>query len=156
GGLFYWGTTVQADWLLLPLIALGAFLLLAVYQLVDWANDLYKVEGGMLLDLNRKPLGKSRSLRQAELTAIQNVIAEQKGLWANLFDFGDVKIIVPGSEEGILWEGLRSPGRVQERILRERRAWIDGKEEKERLAQQEDLMLYCRFISQELSEKNRS
>ncbi|MDC7219297.1 MAG: cyclic nucleotide-binding domain-containing protein [Spirochaetales bacterium] len=156
GALFVWGRLNEADWTVLPLIALGALLLYMTYHGVDWANDLYRVKGGMLLDVNRKPLGKEKSQRQAELTAIQNVIAEQKGLWANLFDYGDVKIILPGSEGGILWEGIKSPGRVQERILRERKAWIEAQEEGERQSQQEDMMLYYRYISQELSEKNRS
>jgi hypothetical protein len=156
GALFYWGTTIQADWLFLPLIGWAVFLFLIIYQLADWANDLYKVEKGMLLDVNRKPLGKEKSQRQAELGVIQNVIAEQKGLWANLFDFGNIRIILPGSEGAVIWEGIKNPRRAQEQILLERRASMEIREEKERRSQQEDLMLYCRFISQELSEKDRS
>jgi hypothetical protein len=135
---------------------LGMTALLFLYEMVDWANDLYKVEGGFLLDLNKKPLGKERSSRQAELSVIQNVIAEQKGIWANLWDYGNLRIIIPGSGEGILWEGIRHPERAQSLILRERRAWMDSLSEKERQEQQKDLMLYCRILSQELSENNRS
>ena len=136
GVLYYWGGQSRADWILLPLLALGLLVLLILYRIVDWANDLYRVDGGLLLDVNRKPLGKEKTRRQAELSAIQNVMAEQKGLWANLFDFGDIRIVVPGSGGGILWEGMKNPVKVQERILRERRAWLDEAEEKERLAQQ--------------------
>ncbi len=143
------------EWLILLLIALGLILALLLYRVVDWANDLYKVAGGYLLDVNRKPLGKEKCRRQAELGVIQNVIAEQKGIWANLLDFGNIRIIIPGSGEGILWEGLRNPERVQNLILRERRSWLDSLGEKERLEQQEDLMLYCRILSQELSGNNR-
>ncbi len=156
GGLYWGGKISSADWVQLPLAAVMILAGLILYRLVDWANDLFKVEGGYLLDVNRKPLGEERTSRQAELSAIQNVIAEQKGLWANLFDYGDIRIILSGSGQGLLWEGMKHPRRVQERILFERRAWLDGLEEKERLSQQEDLMLYCRFLSQELSEKNRS
>jgi hypothetical protein len=94
--------------------------------------------------------------KQAELDSIQNVIAEQKGFWANIFDYGDVRVIVPGSGAEIILAGVKKPRLVQERLLLERKKWKDQLLEKESLAGQEDMKLYLSYASQELLKKSRS
>lgn len=139
----------------LPFLAFGASLCLFLYVLIDWLNDTYRIEEGYLLDENREPLGRKRVKKQVELVSIQNVITIQKGIGPNLFDYGTVEVIVPGRGDPLSLEGVKRPGRVQDRILEERDRWREKTLRREGEARREELKLYVSRITQELSEKGR-
>ena len=102
------GTAIAAGVLL-------AGLLWAIYEYVDWANDLYQVTPEQILALHRKPLGDEER-RSAALENILSLEYDRPSFLARMMDFGTVKATV--GQVSFTFDEVSDPIHVQEDIFR--------------------------------------
>jgi hypothetical protein len=132
--------------LLLSLPPLG----LLLYRWEDWRNDIFKVAGDSVFDVDKKPLGKEMTRRQTQLVQIENITARQKGFASWLFNAGSVRIILPGETGEFEFEDVKDPWFVQDELLRLRTEAL----EKQKMSQQDErfqeLLDLADLLAQEL------
>ena len=128
------------------------FLSILLWRIQDWRNDLYKVVDGKIIDINKKPFGKSESNNLADIGFVTNIRSERKGLLQYLFNYGDVLIETAGGS--IRFETVSSPLNVQSRLLQLRESWKEKEEKKKRNQQFQDFLVYSEIYKQE-EEQNR-
>ena len=133
--LFYYLTPAL---LALPIVW-GTMLILCLFDVAwlgwvfeDWRNDIFMITDQYIFDIDRLPLGLSESRKQAELTKIENVRAEQSGLFPNVFKYGDVHVETAGADSNIVFENVKEPDKIQNEIFARRQLLIT------RLARQEE------------------
>ena len=102
-------TGVSLAWLFLMVLAVGWFL----WGYVDYRNDMYAVTDEKIIDVEMKPLGLYAQRREGSLDRVQNVVAEQRGIWANFFNYGDVVIKTAAADEGFTFLFVPNPRLVQ-------------------------------------------
>jgi len=96
------------------MLFLFAIFLWMVYVYVDWRNDIFMLTLDQIIDLDRKPLGKTRR-RSAPLENVLSIEYERLGFWGYLFNFGTVYIVVGNSR--LSFDHVYNPSRVQEDIF---------------------------------------
>jgi len=102
-------------WLILWLIILANVVaaLFFLYNLVDWANDIYQVTDRHILDIDRKPLGQDMR-KSAPLEQILSTRVGQN-FWQRLLNYGDVLIRVGEAE--FSFDGVVNPSMVQQEVF---------------------------------------
>lgn len=107
-----------------------------LYQYIDWTNDIFRVTGDQIMDIDRKPFG-TEERRAAPLDNILSTEYKRLGLAGYLFNFGTVYISVGGTQ--MAFEDVMDPAGVQSDIDRHRMARIEAKKKAE-LAAERDRM----------------
>ncbi|MBI9100657.1 MAG: hypothetical protein JEY91_19450, partial [Spirochaetaceae bacterium] len=139
----------RGAYLSLPAIPLFSILL---WRIQDWRNDLYKVSNGKIIDINKKPFGKSESNNLADISFVTNVRSEKKGILQYVFNYGDVLIETAGGN--ICFETVASPLDVQAKLLQLRESWKEAENQKNRERQFQDFLVYSEIYKQ-AEEQNR-
>ena len=67
----------------------------------DYHNDIYVLTDEKIVDIERKPLALSKVTEEFYLDRVQNVKAKQRGIWANVLDYGDVTIQTAAADRGV-------------------------------------------------------
>jgi len=134
------------------LLTLLPFLGIMLWRIQDWRNDLYKVAGGKIVDINRKPFGKSEMSNLADIGYVTNVKAEKKGFLRYLFNYGDVDIETAGGK--LTFETVADPITVQRVLLQQRELWKEEEAKKQRDRQFQDFLVYSEIYKQ-AEEQNR-
>ncbi|MBB6482606.1 hypothetical protein [Spirochaeta isovalerica] len=134
------------------LLTLIPFIAIMLWRVQDWRNDLYKVAGGKIIDINRKPFGKSETSNLADIGFVTNVKAEKKGFLRYLFNYGDVEIETAGGK--LVFETVADPVSVQRTLLQQRELWKEEDFKKERDRQFNDFLVYSEIYKQ-AEEQNR-
>jgi uncharacterized membrane protein YdbT with pleckstrin-like domain len=91
-----------------------------VWRFEDWRNDTFQVSSRYVIDIDRQPFGFGESRKQAELGNVQNVSSDRPGIFATIFNFGDVYIETAGATADITFERVVNPNLVQSDIFRRR------------------------------------
>ncbi|MBE7534091.1 MAG: cyclic nucleotide-binding domain-containing protein [Chloroflexi bacterium] len=94
-------------------------LLWLVWDLENWRNDLYQLDGRYIFDIDRMPFGFGESRKQAPLQNIQNVKAYTPGLLHTIFNYGFVEVETAGVDSNIIFEHVPFPGVVQSDIFQQ-------------------------------------
>jgi len=89
------------------------FVLVLLYHIVDWGNDIYKVTDRHIFDIDRSPFGHESS-KSAPLERILNTSVEQSFL-KRLLRFGTVVINV--GETKFTFDDVYNPSKVQQEIF---------------------------------------
>jgi len=100
-----------------------------IYQLIDWRNDIFRVTGDQILDIDRKPLG-TEERRAAPLDNILGTRYERLGFLGYILNFGTVYIDVGSTQ--FAFEDVLDPAAVQSDIDSRRLARISAKKDTER------------------------
>jgi CRP-like cAMP-binding protein len=100
-----------------------------IYQLLDWRNDIFRVTGDQILDIDRKPFG-TEARRAAPLDNILGTRYERLGFLGYILNYGTVYIDVGSSQ--FAFEDVMDPAAVQSDIDRRRLARISAKKDAER------------------------
>ncbi len=124
----------QALLTLVFLVNLVAFLAI-VYQVWDWANDIYQLTDTQILDIKAIPFGPKQR-KVAPLDKVVSVDFERPSFWAQVFNYGRVTIQT-GPEEPLIFERVASPDQVQQDLFLRMEALRRRREEEEWLRQQE-------------------
>jgi hypothetical protein len=94
-----------------------------VWRFEDWRNDTFQLTNRYVIDIDRRPFGFGESRKQAQLDNIQNVDARRRGLFATIFNFGNVEIETAGATANIVFERIVNPSLVQSDIFQRREAY---------------------------------
>jgi hypothetical protein len=112
-----------------------ASLLWAIYEYVDWSNDIFQVTPDQILDIDKTPLGQVTS----DIAALENILSieyKRIGILQLFFNFGTVFITIGGGRE-MAFEYVFNPSAVQEDIERRRLEKITKKEQETIKAERE-------------------
>jgi len=123
--------------LLVWLIGFLVFFIWAVYQYVDWSNDIFQVTPTQIFDIDKTPLGEEQR-RSAPLENILTIDSRRKGILQLLFNYGTVQINITG-QESMAFEDVLNPTSVQQDIDRRRLASIAKKETDKAAAERDRL-----------------
>jgi len=111
-----------------------------VYQYVDYRNDIYVVTDEQIIDIEKKPLWVAAERREGSLNRVQTVFTEQKGVWANILDYGDVVIRTAALDAGFTFEFVGHPRTVQTVVFQKLEAFRRKQEEQRTKAHQRELV----------------
>jgi len=137
------------SWIVI-LVIVGAILFF-LYNLIDWANDIYQVTDRHIFDIDRKPLGQDIR-KSAPLEQILSTSVEQN-FWQRLLNYGD--LIIRVGEAEFTFDGVVNPSMVQQEVfhrLSSRKMQIDAQE----AGQERDRMIEWLKIYHEQVNGNRS
>lgn len=118
---------------LLP-VALGVFLVLAglhfalltplliwiAYRFEVWRSDFFLASRGYITRVHRRLFGRSVLRHQIEVTSLQNIRTEQRGILSLVFGYGDVILVTTGGAANITLKSVSNPQKVQEVFFRYR------------------------------------
>ncbi len=141
------GTRIEVDPRLVFTAGL-ACLIWAIYRFEDWRNDSFRISGGYVIDLYRKPLGLKETRRQVDLVSVQNIRTEQKGFASFLFRYGNVVLVTAGGASDTVLTGVSKPWRIQEILFRRREEEIRRREYCERNRAKDDLARFAEAMEQ--------
>jgi hypothetical protein len=141
------------------LILAGMFFLFcfAVYNYMDWENDIYQVTPEQIVDVNRKPFG-TEDRKAAPLENILSTEYKRNGILGMLLNYGVVIIMVGGAQ--FRFEDVADPPGVQQDIVRRqqgrvaKKREVEGAADRDRMA--EWLAVYHRTIEEINRERNQS
>jgi CRP-like cAMP-binding protein len=138
-GIYLWNSEAQSfigrnadgklmiDTLMLALPMLSVpFIIWAVWEYIDWKNDIFMVTADEIFDIDRQPFGKEEK-RASQLDSILNTAYTREGFIAYIFNYGTVKITVGGANFD--FQDVADPAGVQADIDRRRMARIAKKNE---------------------------
>ncbi len=141
-----------------PLFAVpySVFLLICLgwlwYRVENWRNDKYILTKTHIIDIYALPLGLFERRRQAEWSKVQNANYEIPNFWANLFNFGNVRVET-ASVEGVLnFDRIPNPRRVQQEIVLRIGEARQAAEQREREQRQSDLSETLQIYNEALQE----
>lgn len=103
-------------WLVPAALGLGSLGWLA-WIIEDWRNEIFQVTPDYVIDIDRSPFGTGEVRKQAPLNNVQNVSADRPGLFATVFNFGNVYIETAGATADITFESVMRPNQVQQDIF---------------------------------------
>jgi uncharacterized membrane protein YdbT with pleckstrin-like domain len=137
-------------------IAYFVFLLICLgwlwFRVENWRNDQYILTKTHIIDIYALPLGLFERRRQAEWNKVQNANYEVPNFWANLFNFGNVRVET-ASVEGVLnFERIPNPRRVQQEIVLRIGEARQAAELQERERRQSDLSETLQIYNEALRE----
>jgi CRP-like cAMP-binding protein len=126
---------------------LGAWLVLTIavllwlwWKVEDYLNDIYVVTDDRLIDIEQRPLMLRGSRKETTLDRVQTVNLQQNGLWANLFDYGNVEVQTAAADGGFVFKMISAPKMVQRTIFQKLDAYRRSQDEKAATARQRELM----------------
>jgi hypothetical protein len=84
----------------------------------DWRNDLYIVGDQVITLIHKRPLWLQNEKDEVLLARVDNVVADTRGLLNNLFQFGDVRILLTGADakSAKVFKSVHRPEDIQEEI----------------------------------------
>jgi hypothetical protein len=110
---------------LLVWISLG--LLWSIYILYEWLFDVVVVTSHRIVDIDQQGLFH-KTITDAGLDKVQDIVYEEKGLLQTFFNFGNVIIYTAGKSGGFAFEHVYKPRIVQERLSKIIKEFKDAQE----------------------------
>jgi len=120
------------------LLGFVAALLWAVWQAIDWRNDLYIMTPDRLIDIEKRPFVFEDRL-EAGLSMIQDVRYTQPSFISMLLDFGDVYLETAGEHGSLTFDSVPHPKRVQSTISERVTAFREMAKISDRERQRQDM-----------------
>lgn len=140
-------------WLVPAAVGLGALGWLT-WVVEDWRNEIFQVTEDYVIDIDRSPFGTGETRKQAPLNNVQNVSADRPGLFATIFNFGNVYIETAGATADITFESVMRPNQVQRDIFARREQLRNRQQQQEKIRRRRELALMFDVYKQAI-EQNR-
>lgn len=115
-------TLLSESLVLGPLTVLGVsfyalvILLLGYLHFFNWFFDIWVVTNERIIDVDQEGVF-SKKIGELALHNVQDVVAEKKGVFATIFDFGKITVETAGAKEEFSFSGLPDPDGVAKKIL---------------------------------------
>lgn len=110
------------------------------WNYIDYRNDVYVVTDDRIIDIEMKPLGLFAQRREGGLERVQNVISVQDGIWAKLFNYGDVVISTAAADEGYTFIMVSNPKLVQATVFQKLDAFRTRQEQQRTRERQREII----------------
>lgn len=92
-------------------------LLWALWKWDDWRNDIYRLAGDRIYDIDRLPLGMREQSKETLITRVTDVTYLVPGPLAHLLNYGDVELKTPGEATQFVFEHVPRPREIQAEIM---------------------------------------
>ena len=138
--------TVSLPLLMIPVIGWW------IYQYIDWTNDIFRVTGDQIMDIDRKPFG-TEERRAAPLDNILSTRYERIGFLGYVINFGTVYIDIGSTQ--FAFEDVLDPAGVQSDIDRRRLARVSAKQAAERAKERNRMADWMATYHQNVDEIRR-
>ena len=112
---------IMANDIIQPIIAvfvLSYYLIMLVFLLTTWTEvylDVWTITTERIINREQNGLF-NRVVSEMDLGVIQDVTAEQKGLFATLLHYGDVHVQTAGTQERFVFEQIPDPYKIAKMI----------------------------------------
>ncbi len=103
-------------WLVIALISIC--LPWALYNWEDWRNDLYRIDGERVYDIESLPFGFREQSKETLIGKVTDVSYTMLGPLAHLLDYGDVILKTPGEATEFRFRGIPHPRETQQEIMK--------------------------------------
>lgn len=123
-----------------------------LYQYVDWSNDIFRVTGDQILDIDKKPFG-SEERRAAPLDNILGTRYERVGFIGYILNYGTVYIDIGSAQ--FAFEDVLDPAIVQSDIDRRRLKRISIRKAAEQAAERNRMADWISAYHQNVDEIRR-
>ncbi len=113
-------TANEAVGIFLRLLVFAFYLfwwVLFYYAFLDYYLDVWIVTNYRVIGVEQKGLF-NRTVAEYKLFRIQDVVAEQKGLFATLINYGDIHIQTAGEQQVIRFKQVPNPNHVARELIR--------------------------------------
>ena len=131
-GSWFLGARTSAPLILGSIISLAP-LGLGLYFVIDHFNDDYVVTSKRVLHEERIPLIRE-ARAEAPLRTVQNIHQTRHGIWAQIYNYGDLIIETAGERGHVVFSQVANPTSVQEEIFEQIRRVQAGARAEERTA----------------------
>lgn len=84
----------------------------------DWRNDYYVVSDDTITLIHRRPFFLQSLRDQILMERVDNVVSESSGLFASIFNYGDVRVSLIGADEHKMFNKVSKPQSIQQEISR--------------------------------------
>ncbi|GAB5492772.1 MAG: hypothetical protein Phog2KO_29870 [Phototrophicaceae bacterium] len=114
----------------------------------DWRHDYYLLTDNNITIINQRPLWLQNESDQILLKQVDNVVAETKGFFQQMFKFGDVRIALVGADTFKLFDNIANPRDVQSDITRRQQRMKQRQMEEDEKRQRETIGEYISLYHQ--------
>ena len=97
-----------------------ALLIWIVYRFEIWRNDFFTASQGYITRFHRRPFGNNVFRHQIEITSLQNIRTEQRGMLSLILGYGSVILVTTGGAADIALKNVSKPRRIQEMLFKYR------------------------------------
>ncbi len=110
----------------------------------DWRNDIYVVSDDTIQLIHKRPLWLQNEHDQVLLSSVDNVVSEKGGFFANLFDYGDVRISLIGGDkdDAKVFRQVQGPQAIQAEITRRQARFARRQDENRERRRREEIADY--------------
>ena len=91
-------------------------LLFAYNSFMDWYLDIWVVTNERIVDINQSGVF-GREIAELQLSKVQDVAVEERGVFATIFGFGKIRVQSAGEKVQFEFDGLAKPNEVQKKII---------------------------------------
>ncbi len=126
----------------------------AVWQYIDWWNDLYVLTENRVIDIEKTPLQKEER-REANFGVIQDVRYTKPNPVAQLLDFGNVIVETAGEAGAFTFDWVPQPRRVQDEVFERVQRFRERREREQREQRLGEIRELLREIQAEQQTKNQ-
>ena len=120
----------------------------------DWRHDYYLITDNNVTIVNQRPLWLQNESDQVLLQQIDNVVAETKGIFQQMFKYGDVRVALVGADTFKLFDNVAHPRHIQSEITRRQQRLKQRKAEEQERTQRETIGEYLSLYHQRQQEAN--
>lgn len=114
----------------------------------DWRHDYYLINDNNITIINQRPLWLQNESDQILLKQVDNVVAETKGFFQQIFKFGDVRVALVGADTFKLFDDIANPRDVQSEITRRQQRLKQRAMEEQEQMQRETIGEYISLYHQ--------
>jgi len=134
--------------ILVPLVLIPPASFWVWWAYAVWGGDIYTLTTDRIVDIERTPLGLKETRRESTLDRIQDIEVNIRGVWARVFDIGNVIIKTAGGD--FTFRAVADPRGVQRDIFH-RLAEFRRREQEQRRRQTMDEMTKWLSVYNELT-----
>lgn len=120
----------------------------------DWRHDYYLINDNNITIINQRPLWLQNESDQVLLKQVDNVVAETKGFFQQIFKFGDVRVALVGADTFKLFDDIANPRDVQSEITRRQQRLKQRAIEEQEKVQRETIGEYISLYHQAQGNQN--
>lgn len=122
----------------------------------DWRNDMYIINDETIQLVHKRPLWLQSETDQVFLNRIDNVISDKSGILQTLFDYGDVRLALVGSDKSDVkvFRYVPNPQNVQAEITQRQERMRMQQQHKDEAKRKEEIAEYLR-VYHETTGNNR-
>jgi hypothetical protein len=121
-----------------------------IYNVWDWANDIFQLTRTQIIDIDKKPLGEEKK-KTAPLDAPDMRIEHVRpNLIANILNFGNVLVYVGQTPFNL--EGVFNPDQVHQEVAARREALLYQKTQSTESRERERLLNYMTAFYKQMQE----